>query len=188
MDRQIRIDFHGSQPSEALQRFIGAQFDALLRFYGRITSCQVKIATPGRHHRKGGLFRVAMRVGLPGGQEVNVGTTPTEDARHGDILFAISDAFRRAKRQLQDESRKMRSDIKMHESVPSGQIVRFDPNTGYGFIHASDGHEVYFDRNSVVGGRAFRIRKGMPVSFVEVMGEKGPQASTVKPLGKHAQR
>jgi cold shock CspA family protein len=82
----------------------------------------------------------------------------------------------------------MQGDVKLHESVPSGQIVRFDPNAGYGFIHASDGHEVYFDRNSVISRRAFRIRKGMPVTFVEVMGEKGPQASTVKLLGKHAQR
>ena len=45
MDRPVKIDFQGSEPSEALQRFIGAQFDVLLRFYTRITSCYLKIAT-----------------------------------------------------------------------------------------------------------------------------------------------
>ena len=117
MDQPVKIDFHGSKPGKALQQFVGRQFDALQHFHGRITSCHVKIAAPGPRHRKGGQFHVAIHVGLPGGQEINVGTTPGIDTRHGDIMFAISDAFRRAKRQLQDESRKMRSDVKTHAGV-----------------------------------------------------------------------
>ncbi len=188
METPIRIDFHGAEPSDALERFIREQVDTLARFYGRLTSCHVKVMLPGHHHQKGGLFHIGVRIALPNGREVNVGTTPSKDVRHSDVMFAVSDAFRRAKRQLQDEARKMRSQIKTHEALPSGTVTSFDPNTGYGFIQAADGHEVYFHRNSVLSGRPFRIRRGVQVSFAEELGEKGPQASTVKPLGKHALR
>jgi cold shock CspA family protein len=49
----------------------------------------------------------------------------------------------------------------------------------YGFIAAKDGSETYFHRNSV-RHRAFdRLQIRSKVRFVEEMGEKGPQASTV---------
>jgi cold shock CspA family protein len=47
---------------------------------------------------------------------------------------------------------------------------------------------VYFHRNSVVGDGYSRLRVGSRVTFAEEMGEKGAQASTVKPLGKHGLR
>jgi cold shock CspA family protein len=117
---------------------------------------------------------------------VNVGTTPPADERHADVLFALGDAFRRARRQLQDHARRMRGQVKTHGEVPSGHVKSFDPNTGYGFIEATDGHEVYFHRNSLINGAG--IQPGMPVTFVEEIGEKGPQASTVRKLGKHGMR
>jgi len=188
MEIPIRIDFHGGEPTEALQRFIRDQVDGLTHFYERLLACHVKVSVPGKHQRKGGLYHIGVRIALPNGREVNVATTPGKDKRHSDVLFAISDAFRRAKRQLQDEVRQMRSEVKVHESRPVGKVASFDRNTGYGFIEAPDGHEVYFHRNSIVAGRPLLLRKGMRVSFSEEIGEKGPQASSVTPLGKHALR
>jgi len=188
METLLKVDFHGAESSEALQNKIAEHVDALEHLYGRLTACHLSVEAPGHHHRKGGLFHVSIRLTLPNGREVNVGTTPRADERHADVLFAINDAFRRARRQLQDRAREMRGQVKTHEPLPSGTIASFDPNTGYGFIQAADGHEVYFDRNSVVEGRPSQIRRGARVSFVEEMGEKGPQASTVRPLGKHAMR
>jgi hypothetical protein len=37
-----------------------------------------------------------------------VGITPRAEKRHADVLFAINDAFRRARRQLQDRARRIR--------------------------------------------------------------------------------
>ena len=42
-----------------------------------------------------------------------------------------------------------------------------------------DGREIYFHRNSVLNGRFDRLERGAKVRFIEEMGEKGPQASTV---------
>ena len=58
----------------------------------------------------------------------------------------------------------------------------------FGFLEAADGHEVYFHRNSVLDGAYNRLAVGTHVAFAEEMGEKGPQASTVKLLGKHRLR
>jgi hypothetical protein len=41
---------------------------------------------------------------FPDGRAVNVVRTPKEDERYADLNFAISDAFERARRQLQDEA------------------------------------------------------------------------------------
>ena len=47
------------------------------------------------------------------------------------------------------------------------------------------GYEVYFHRNSVLDGAFRRLTVGARVTFVEEVGDKGPQASTVRLLGKH---
>jgi cold shock CspA family protein/ribosome-associated translation inhibitor RaiA len=188
MDVQPRIDFHGIEANEALQGFIADQVAKLERLYGRITACHVGVEPPGHHQRKGGPFRVKIHLTLPDGREVNAGTTPRADKRHADVLFAITDAFRRTGRQLQDQVKQLRGDIKVHQPQPLGRIARFDPNTGYGFIEAEDGREVYFHRNALIGRSPQNIRPGARVSFVEESGEKGPQASTVRKLGKHALR
>ena len=45
-----------------------------------------------------------------------------------------------------------------------------------------------FHRNSVLDGGFSRLTVGARVAFAEEMGENGPQASTVRPLGKHGLR
>ncbi len=58
----------------------------------------------------------------------------------------------------------------------------------FGFLESADGREVYFHRNSVLDGAFARLQVGSRVSFAEEAGDKGPQASTVHLLGKHALR
>ena len=54
-----------------------------------------------------------------------------------------------------------------------------------GHHHTDDGREIYFHRNSVLNGGFARLKPGTAVAFAEEDGEKGPQASTVRLLGKH---
>ena len=67
-------------------------------------------------------------------------------------------------------------------------MKNLDASGEFGFLEAADGHEVYFHRNSVLDGLFSRLAVGTRVTFVEEIGEKGPQASTVKLLGKHSLR
>jgi cold shock CspA family protein len=59
---------------------------------------------------------------------------------------------------------------------------------GRATAHVVDGREIYFHRNSVLDGGFARLAAGARVTFAEEAGEKGPQASTVKLLGKHGLR
>jgi cold shock CspA family protein/ribosome-associated translation inhibitor RaiA len=188
MQTPVKIDFHGTEPSESLERKIRAHVAALERFYGRLVACHVGVRSPGRRRRSGGLYQVDIHLVLPGGVEVVAGRTPRADERYANVLFAINDAFRRLRRQLQDAVRRLRQDVKVHEEAAIGKVLRFDARGGFGFIQAPDGHEVYFHRNSVVGSRLTRIVRGARVTFVEEAGERGLQASTVRLLGKHGMR
>jgi cold shock CspA family protein len=156
--------------------------------FNRLTACRVVLKGPGGHHRSGGLYEINIHMTLPSGREVAVGRTPKADERHSDLSFAINDAFHRARRRLQDHVRRMQGQIKVHEEAPIGQVVQLELVDGFGVLRSADGREIYFHRNSVLNDAFSKLEIGTRVTFAEEMGDKGPQASTVKLLGKHRMR
>jgi cold shock CspA family protein len=70
------------------------------------------------------------------------------------------------------------------DKTAHGWIDRISHEEGFGFIRAADGRELYFHRNALPNGDFDRLDPGAGVTFCEVDGEKGPQASTVHLLGK----
>ena len=54
-------------------------------------------------------------------------------------------------------------------------------------IHSSAAErlEIYFHRNSVADGKFDILEVGQEVRFSEALGDKGPQATIVRPVGKH---
>ncbi len=114
MKTPLRVTFQGTKPSDAMRRMIDEQVGTLERFYGRMTACHVVFKVPDRHHRTGGLYEVTVHLKMPGGITVDVDRTPNLDERFADPQFALSDAFRRARRRLQDRAKVMRKDIKAH--------------------------------------------------------------------------
>jgi len=188
MQTPVAIDFQGIKARPDLQASIEQHVAALEERYGRVTACRVVLKAPGKHHRTGGLYEVHIRLLLPDGREVDVGRTPPADERHSDVSFAINDAFKHARRQLQDHVRRLQGQVKHHEEQPIGTVKTLDASGEFGFLQAADGREVYFHRNSVLDGAFSRLAVGTHVAFAEEMGEKGSQASTVKLLGKHSLR
>jgi len=63
--------------------------------------------------------------------------------RHADVRFALNDAFKHARRQLQDRVRRVQGQVKHHEAAA---IVRVDPAGEFGFLESGDGQEIYFNR------------------------------------------
>jgi cold shock CspA family protein len=187
MQTPIEMDFQGIDGTAAMRAAISKHVADLEQRYGRVTACRVVVKGPGGRHRTGGLYEVNIRVALPNGREVNVERTAQADERHADLNFALNDAFKRARRRLQDHARRMQGQVKHHEEQPIGTVARLDPSGEFGFLESSDGREIYFHRNSVLGGYS-RLAVGSRVAFAEEAGEKGPQASTVKLLGKHQLR
>ncbi|MCP8940117.1 cold shock domain-containing protein [Alsobacter sp. SYSU M60028] len=182
MQTPIQIDFQGVDTSESVRESLLNHVAELEDKFGRITAGRVVLKGPGARHRQGGLYEVNIWLTLPGGREVAVVRTPRLDERHADLAFAINDAFHRARRQLQDQVRRMRKDVKTHDATPVGTVVRLTTPSDHGFLSAPDGHEVYFHRNSVLNRQFGRLKVGDKVAFVEEAGDKGPQASTVRRL------
>lgn len=187
MQTPAQIELEGVAATPELQASIDQHIAELESRFGRLIAGRVVVRGPGDRHRTGGQYQVSIRLALPDGREVNIARTPTQDERYADLTFAIDNAFKRARRRLQDQARLMQGQTKQHEKQPIGTVIRIDPSGEFGFIENAGGHEVYFNCNSVLDGPS-SIAPGMRVSYVEEIGEKGPQASTVKILGKHGLR
>jgi cold shock CspA family protein/ribosome-associated translation inhibitor RaiA len=187
METPVEIDFQGMQGTPAVRESIEEHVAKLEQRYGRITACRVVIKGPGAHHRTG-LCEINIRLALPDGREVNIARTPQADERYSDLPFAVNDTFRRARRRLQDHVRRMQGQVKQHEGLPVGTVTKLDPSGEFGFLETADGREFYFHRDSVLDPGFSRLVIGVRVSFAEEMGDKGPQTSTVKLLGKHGLR
>ncbi|QHO79084.1 DNA-binding protein [Bradyrhizobium sp. CCBAU 051011] len=187
MQTPAQIEFEGVPATPELQASIDQHIAELESRFGRLTAGRVVVRGPGDRHRTGGQYQVSIRLALPDGREVNIARIPKQDERYADLTFAVDNAFKRARRRLQDQARLMQGQTKQHESRPIGTVIRIDPSGEFGFIESADSQEVYFNCNSVLDG-ASNIAPGTRVSYVEEIGEKGPQASTVEILGKHRLR
>ena len=118
METSLRISFQGSDTSDALRQMIVEQVDALEQLHGRLTACHVVMRVPDKHHRTSGLYSANIHMTLPGGIDINVDHTPQADDRFASPQFAVTDAFRRAKRLIKDHVHKQRGAVKtLHERV-----------------------------------------------------------------------
>ena len=188
METPIQVDFQGMKATEQVRDAINKHIVELEERCGRLTACRVVVRAPSARHRNGSLYGINIRLMLPGNREVNIDRTASADERHADFSFALNDAFKRARRRLQDEVRVMRGEIKVHAEPPLGTVTALDEDGGFGFLEAADGREIYFHRNSVLNDGFRKLAVGTRVSFAESIGDKGPQASTLKIVGKQVRR
>jgi ribosome-associated translation inhibitor RaiA len=114
METPAQIEFEGVEASAGLEGVVDQHIAGLESHFGRITAARIVVKGPGDRHQTGGQYQVSIRLALPDGREVDVGRTPKEDERYADLTFAIDNAFKRARRQLQDQARIMRGDVKHH--------------------------------------------------------------------------
>lgn len=177
---QVPMDLTGTgvDLTSVEQAMVEGAVANLERFFARMIACHVAVSVP--HHLPGGTpiawsFRLALTV--PGRV-----LTVTRQARPS-FREALVDAFDVARRELQDYVRESRDDVNVQAEGPHGRISRLRAREGFGFITADDGHELYFNRNSVPDGGFDRLVVGTEVRLVEVEGEQGPQASMVVAVG-----
>lgn len=185
MQVPLDISFKNIESSGPLRAEIERHARGLEKFHDRITSCHVTIIAPATRHRRGDLFAVNIRMAMPQHKDILVTDTHGDVAEHQHVQVAIKHAFRAARRQIEDAAREMRGAVKPHQVEDHGRVAKFLAGEDYGFIETPDGREVYFHRNSVLDNAFDRLTIGSEVRFVEEIGEKGAQASTVRVVGKH---
>jgi len=175
--------------STAIEDAVRAKAAKLDEFAGQIMGCRVVVETPHRHHEHGNQFQVRVDITVPG-EEIVVNQEPPEhtayrDTAYRDIHVALRDAFDSARRQLEDYVRRVRGAVKSRDGTTHARVSKLFPVEGYGFLETPDGRELYFHRHSVLHEGFAGLKIGDEVAFAEELGRKGPQASTVKPVGRH---
>jgi len=123
----LQITYRNVDNSEVLSARIRSEAVKLETFYPRMTSCRVLVDAPHRHHKWGVLYHVTVELGVPGGplvvrhepslhnglqNEAEAGKRTEAALRHQDVYVAVADAFKAARRQLQDHARRLRHDVK----------------------------------------------------------------------------
>ncbi len=178
MQVPLKITARNTEISPAEEEAIQQRASKLEAIYGRLMSCRVAVEVPHRHRRSGASYTVRVDITVPGGELI-------VDRKPGDTLIsAIQKAFAAAERKLRKFAARQRGEVKSHESPqPVAKVREIYPLGEYGFLGTPDGHTVYFDARSVVDGAFERLAVGAAVRFVQEEGEKGPQASTVIPVG-----
>ena len=114
METPVHLDFQGVEAKAELRGAVERHIAQLEERFGRVTAGRVVLKAPGGHHRAGGLYEINIRLALPEGREVNIGRTLQADERHADLSFALNDAFKRARRQLEDQADRMAGNVKTH--------------------------------------------------------------------------
>jgi ribosomal subunit interface protein len=184
MQTPLEVHFNNMERSEAVEAAVRERAGKLEQFFGGITSCHVYIDAPHHRHRKGNRYEVRLEIRIPG-TELAVNNKPGDVNAHEDVHVAIRDAFNAMERQLKRWKRQVGGAPRGREASLQGRIAEIYPEQGYGQIIATDHRLIYFHKNSVVDGDFADLKVDDPVELVVQTGEseKGPQASTVRPIG-----
>lgn len=174
----VHIQFHGMEPSDALETSAREHAHRLESFAPNIMACRVGIDLEQKHKHQGRPYGVRIDLTLPGHELV------VNRVQHEDVYVALRDAFDHMKRQLEDVVRKSRGQEKQHAVPLHGEVVRLDDEGGFGFIRTPDGDEYYFNRDNMAGTPFEHMQTGSAVQFIPEMGDEGLQAKRVS-LGKH---
>lgn len=201
MKLPMQVTFRNMDSSETIEEFIREEAAKLDRLYNRVMGCRVAVEVPHRHHRNGSAYHIRIDLTVPG-EEIVVKREPSLSHRaiqlgkteirkklevkplHKNLRLAIKDAFKAARRRLQDYARRQRGDVKSRAALQVARVSEILPEEDHGFLTSGDGRGIYFHRNSVLNGGFSRLKVGTVVGFAEELGDKGPQASTVRIIGK----
>jgi ribosomal subunit interface protein len=178
MKTPLQITFRDIEHSDALEAHIREKAEKLETFFEPIMSCRVVVEMPHQHQSQGKFFSVRIDIGVPG-REIVVNRD-----RHEDAYVALRDAFDAAKRKLDDYSRRLRGEVKNHDTEYIGEVVRLFPDEGYGFIRRTDGDELYFNADNLVNTTLKQLNEGDAVKFIEDLDAERPHAKRVS-VGQH---
>jgi hypothetical protein len=109
----VDITFRGMSPSPSVEQAVRRWAGRIENTYGRILRCTVVVEQPHKSQRHGQTFHVRVDLAVPE-RTISTGRDHGRDPGHEDVYVAIADAFRAARRQLQDHAQIQRGEVKLH--------------------------------------------------------------------------
>lgn len=183
MQVPLKITFRNMETSEALEAYIRERAEKLDSICGNMVSCRVVVEAPHKHQHKGGLFHASIDITLPK-ETIVINREPDLHKAYHDAHVVVRDVFDSAQRKLRDLVSRQKGEVKVHEEMPQGKITELFPHEDYGRILTAAGDDIYFHRNSLINADFDDLVSGAEVRFVEEQGDNGPQATSVRVVGK----
>jgi cold shock CspA family protein/ribosome-associated translation inhibitor RaiA len=183
MQVPLKITFRNVSKTPDIEAFIGKQTAKLEHVCDHILSCRIAVEQPQQEERTGNPFRVRIGITVPPKQEFVVTREANEGDLHERLPTALRGAFGAMRRQLKQRLDRQRKDVKTDPEL-GGSVSLLLRKEGFGFIRSLDGRQIYFDRDSLRGGKFDRLEIGTSVRWVEGEVEKGPRASCVRIVNK----
>jgi cold shock CspA family protein len=186
MKLPLEISFRGIRKTDDMEEFIREKAAKLDRICDNLMSCRVAVDQLHKHKSSGSPFCIRIQMRVPPGHELIAKHDSGQGNLNDSLTKVLSDTFGSAYIQLQELMDKRRRHKKAHSQENlMGVVVKLFREQGYGILKTIDtGKDVYFHKNSVLENDFDRLEIGTGVRFVEVAGEKGPQASTVAIVNK----
>lgn len=103
-----RITLRGVPHSDALEARIRQKVRKLEQLYPGLLGCRVVAEIPHRHQSRRNQFIVRLDIAVPGGELV------VNRDHHEDVYVALREAFRAARRQLGEYTRRLREGGSRH--------------------------------------------------------------------------
>lgn len=181
MQTPLEISFHNLPPSRAVEASIRRRVGKLERIYDRLVGCRVSIEALHQQHRTGNVVSVHIEMKVPGGT-LAVTREPHrvgERMSKPNVQTSLRQAFHAAEERLKSFKEQQRGDTKTHTPMFAGQVAEIFPEQDYGFIRTNAGTQLYFHRQSLMGGTFETLKPGDAVHFEESAGETGPAAAKV---------
>ena len=95
LNTHLEITYRNMESSPSTDHVVREQLEKLERHCPSLVSCRVVIAAPTAKHTKGGHFKVAVDLTLPG-NEIIADRDPDARKSHEDCHAAVRDSFRAA--------------------------------------------------------------------------------------------
>jgi ribosome-associated translation inhibitor RaiA len=106
MQVPLQVAFEGMQHSNTVEARIRREIEKLEEFSGGLVSARVAVAKPQHRRHKGDIYHIRIHLVVPGLPDVAVSREPAAAGAHEDVYVTIGDAFKIARRQLQDRVQK----------------------------------------------------------------------------------
>jgi ribosome-associated translation inhibitor RaiA len=147
MKLPTQITFRNMDSSPAVEARVRGEAEKLSEFYNSIMGCRVMVEIPHQHRQQGKRFHIRIDLTVPGG-EIVVNHEPSlrgsirqngiekrkkerdVAAPHKDIYVAIRDAFKAARRRLQDYARIQSGAVKRHKPARRARTGDKGPQAG----------------------------------------------------------
>lgn len=178
----LKIQCIGFTESPSIASAVESHLESLEKTNNQLMSCHVVISKPHRKQQHGNTYQVKVRLHMAG-KQIIIDKDPGKNHAHEDVYVAIRDAFLAAKRKVEEFSRIREGRVKERVRPMHAKVLRIIPGDECGFLISEDRREIYFHKNALINEHFDNLKVGQEVRFSEMMGENGPQITSMEIVG-----